>query len=381
MPISYREQAPLTCPHCGNDFSAEIWLIIDADEEPEAAAALRREEINIVACPHCGARGPAGAPLLYHDAQARRVLFAPAPGAADHEIREQARELHALLVGSIDIEQRRPYLADVDIAQDMSGLAHLLRRLDARRRGPASPPSPPPAPPVAPSDEPPPLLAAVEALLAADTAADLEQALAKHPELLEPATIATLTQLAEVAAAQGEADIAQGLRNARDLLAKMSRRAEPERLTAIPPDALQALLSAHSDAELEQVVARYPLLLRPEMDELLAAEIEAALASAAEQLAQLLEARRSMLAAFRAAPAPAADLETAIEALLVADDEDAIAQVIDQYPLLLSTTAEQALWEFAAEARAGGDEELARHAIACRELLRRVRAGLEEDRS
>lgn len=381
MPISYREQAPLTCPHCGNDFSAEIWLIIDADEEPEAAAALRREEINIVACPHCGARGPAGAPLLYHDAQARRVLFAPAPGAADHEIREQARELHALLVGSIDIEQRRPYLADVDIAQDMSGLAHLLRRLDARRRGPASPPSPPPAPPVAPSDEPPPLLAAVEALLAADTAADLEQALAKHPELLEPATIATLTQLAEVAAAQGEADIAQGLRNARDLLAKMSRRAEPDRLTAIPSEALQALLSAHSDAELEQVVARYPLLLRPEMDELLAAEIEAALASDAEQLAQLLEARRSMLAAFRAAPAPANDLETAIEALLVADDEDAIAQVIDQYPLLLSTTAEQALWEFAAEARAGGDEELARHAIACRELLRRVRAGLEEDRS
>lgn len=381
MPISYREQAPLTCPHCGNDFSAEIWLIIDADEEPEAAAALRREEVNIVACPHCGARGPAGAPLLYHDAQARRVLFAPAPGAADHEIREQARELHALLVGSIDIEQRRPYLADVDIAQDMSGLAHLLRRLDARRRAPASPPSPPPAPPATPSDEPPPLLAAVEALLAADTAADLEQALAKHPELLEPATIATLTQLAEVAAAQGEAEIAQGLRNARDLLAKMSRRAEPDRLTAIPPDALQALLSAHSDAELEQVVARYPLLLRPEIDQLLAAEIETALASDAGRMAQLLEARRSMLAAFRAAPAPAADLETAIEALLVADDEDAIAQVIDQYPLLLSATAEQALWEFAAEARAGGDEELARHAIACRELLRRVRAGLDEDRS
>lgn len=381
MPISYREQAPLTCPHCGNDFSAEIWLIIDADEEPEAAAALRREEVNIVACPHCGARGPAGAPLLYHDAKARRVLFAPAPGAADHEIREQARELHALLVGSIDIEQRRPYLADVDIAQDMSGLAHLLRRLDARRRAPASPPSPPPAPPATPSDEPPPLLAAVEALLAADTAADLEQALAKHPELLEPATIATLTQLAEVAAAQGEAEIAQGLRNARDVLASMSRHAEPDRLTAIPPDALQALLSAHSDAELEQVVARYPSLLRPEIDQLLTAEIETALASDAGRMAQLLEARRSMLATFRAAPAPAADLETAIEALLVANDEDAIVQVIDQYPLLLSATAEQALWEFAAEARAGGDEELARHAIACRELLRRVRAGLDEDRS
>ncbi|MDW8405233.1 CpXC domain-containing protein [Chloroflexus sp.] len=380
MPISYREQAPLTCPHCGVDFSAEIWLIIDAEEEPEAAAALRREEVNIVACPHCGARGPAGAPLLYHDARARRVLFAPAPGAADHEIREQARELHALLVGSIEVEQRRPYLADVDIAQDMSGLAHLLRRIDARRRAPASPP-PSPSPPPTPVAEPPPLLAAVEALLAADTATDLERVLAKHPELLEPATIATLTQLAEVAAAQGEPEIAQGLRNARDLLAGMSRRAEPERLTAIPPAAMQELLSAHSDAELEQVIARHPVLLRPEIDELLAAEIETALASDAERLAQLLEARRSMLAAFRTAPAPAADLEAAIEALLVADDEETIAQVIDQNPILLSATAEQALWEFAAEARAGGDEELARHAIACRELLRRVRAGLEEDRS
>jgi hypothetical protein len=90
-----------------------------------------------------------------------------------------------------------------------------------------------------------------------------------------------------------------------------------------------------------------------------------------------------MLAALRSAPAAEAetDLEAAIEALLVAEDEETIAQVLDDYPVLLSETAEHALWEFAAEAKAGGDEELARHAIACRELLRRVRTGLEEDRS
>ncbi len=378
MPISYREHAQLTCPHCGAEFSADVWLIIDASEEPEVAAALRRDEVNVVTCPHCGARGPAGAPLMYHDAQARRVLFAPAPGSADHEIREQARDLHALLVGSIDQEQRRPYLADIDIAQDVSGLSHLLRRLDARQRAPSPAPS---APSTSSSAQPSPLLAAVEALLAADTAADLERVLSDHPELLEPATLATLAQLAEVATAQGEHAIAQGLRNARDMLARMSDRAEPERLTAIPPAVLQELLRAHSDTELEQVIARYPLLLRPEVDELLAVEIETALASDAEQMAQLLEARRAMLAAFRTAPDPAIDLEAAIEALLLADDEDALATVIEQYPSLLSEAAEQALWEFAAEARAGGDEELARHAIACRELLRRVRTGLEHDRS
>ncbi len=378
MPISYREQAQLTCPHCGADFEAEIWLIIDAAEEPEAAAALRREELNLVKCPHCGKQGPAGAPLLYHDAQARRVVFAPAPGASDHEIREQARDLHALLVGSIEPEQRRPYLADVDIAQDMSGLALLLRRLDARRS-----PKQPSAPPPPPLTERSPLMTAIEALLAADSDTELEQVLAQHPELLDPAALATLNQLTEVAVAQGERAIAQSLRQARDILARMSHHEVAERLTTIPPAALQELLNAHSDAELEQVVARHPLLLRPEVDQLLAEEIEAALAADAERLAQMLETRRAMLAALRNAPASEAetDLEAAIEALLVAEDEETIAQVLDDYPVLLSETAEQALWEFAAEAKAGGDEELARHAIACRELLRRVRTGLEEDRS
>ncbi len=380
MPISYREQAQLTCPYCGADFEAEVWLIIDAAEEPEAAAALRREELNLVACPHCGKQGPAGAPLLYHDAQTRRVIFAPAPGASDHEIREQARDLHALLVGSIEPEQRRPYLADVDIAQDMSGLALLLRRLDARR-SPKSPSVPPP-PPVPPAERSP-LMTAIEALLAADSDTELEQVLAQHPELLDPAALATLNQLAEVAVAQGERIIAQSLRQAHDILARMSHYEVAERLTTIPPAVLQELLNAHSDAELEQVVARHPLLLRPEVDQLLAEEIEAALAADAERLAQMLETRRAMLTALRSAPASEAetDLEAAIEALLVAEDEEMIAQVLDDYPVLLSETAEQALWEFASEAKAGGDEELARHAIACRELLRRVRTGLEEDRS
>lgn len=260
----------------------------------------------------------------------------------------------------------------------MSGLALLLRRLDARRSTTPPSPSPPPPPAVA---EPPPLLAAVEALLAADTDAELERVLAQHPELLEPSALATLTQLAEVAVAQGEHEIAQGLRNARELLARMQPRPTPEQLTAIPPAALQELLNAHSDAELEQVIARHPLLLRPEIDQLLEGEIETALASGADRLAQLLASRREMLVAFRTAPTPEADLEEAIEALLIADDEETIAQVLDQYPLLLSEAAEQALWEFASEARAGGDDELARHAIACREMLRRVRAGLEEGHS
>lgn len=407
MPISYQEQAQLTCPACGADFEAAVWLILDAAEEPTATEALRRGQLNLVACPACGNSGPAGAPLLFHDGEARRVIFAPAPGAAEHELRDQARELHALLVGSIPEEQRRPYLADVDIAQDLDGVAHLLRRIAQRARrgqaaggaganepargaGAAAQPAPPPSSP----SSPPPLLQAVEAMLAADSPADLDRALAEHPILREPATDATLAQLAEVALQQREHEIAESLRRARAILAQVAGRpqaAAPDEMAApgLPAPALQALLVAQSAAELEAAVADHPALLRPEADALLAERVELALDEGNERLAADLEDRREALAALRARAterAPAgpdqgsdtpATVDEAVEALLIAEGEEAIAEAIDRYPVLLEDVAAQALWQFAAEARASGDEELARYAIECREMLKRVREGLE----
>ena len=45
MPIAYQEQAQLTCPACGADFEAPVWLILDAQEQPEAADALRGVDV------------------------------------------------------------------------------------------------------------------------------------------------------------------------------------------------------------------------------------------------------------------------------------------------------------------------------------------------
>lgn len=385
MPISHQEQAELICPSCGADFSAAIWLILDAQEQPAELEQLRSGTLNSVTCPHCGSSGPAGAPLLFHDAQARRVIFAGAPGAAEHEVRDQARDLHAILVGSIPEEQRRPYLADVDVAQDIDGVAHMLRRIERRRGAPApTRDSQPPTP------EEPPLLLAVQELLAAGSPEELERVLADHPLLLAPATDLTLAQLADVAVEQRAYDIADSLQQARHLLAQMGAAVEPEAppAAAIPPGppdtaepAIQALMQAQSTPELLDAVGVYPLLLRPEIDELLAEQIDQALDAGHDRLAGELEDRREALAGLRATrAAPDADeptIEEAIEALLIAEGEEAMAATIDRYPLLLEDVAAQALWQFASEARAGGDEELARYAIECREMLRRVRDELD----
>jgi hypothetical protein len=358
---------------------------------------LRQGSLNSVICPHCGSSGPAGAPLLFHDAQARRVIFAGAPDAAEHEVRDQARNLHALLVGAIPEEQRRPYLADVDIAQDVEGVAHMLRRLE-RRRGAAPAPSPQPPAASAPDDPAPPLLVAVQELLEAGSPEDLDRVLAVHPVLLAPATDLTLAQLADVAVEQRAYDIAESLQQARRLLGEMASAARPDApaphveavISALPDPALQALMQAQSGADLLDAVGAHPLLLHPGVDGLLADQIDQALDEGHDRQASALEERREALAELRAtratqaAAAPEASsaqeeptIDEAIEALLIADGEDALADVIDRYPLLLDDLAAQALWQFAAEARASGDEEMARYAIECRELLRRVREGLD----
>jgi len=423
MLIAYQEQTQLICPACGADFAASIWLILDAQEQPEAVAALRSDKLNMVVCPHCGNSGPAGAPLLYHDGLARLVLFAPAPGSAEHEWREQARELHAVLVGSIPEEQRRPYLADVDITQDLAGIAHRLRKLERRQgrqgdretgrqgdRETGDTPAPKVAAPGLPvssaseasavslsaserSEQAPPLLVAVEAMLAANTPEELDRALVEFPMLLDVSTDATLAQLAEVAVEQRAFEVAESLGRARELLAHTGAAvaAEPTAralapalaVTTLPEPALQALLQAQSGAELAAVAEIHPLLLRPEADVLLAERVNQALDDGNERLAQALEERREVLAQLRTtlAQAPSADAPTideAIEALLIAEGEDAMAEVIDRYPVLLEEVVGQALWQFAAEARANGDEDLARYAVECREMLRRVREELED---
>jgi hypothetical protein len=423
MAISYQEHAELTCPSCSTDFAADMWLVLDAEEHPEAVDSLRNGTLNTVICPSCGYSGPAGAPLLYHDGRLRKVIFAPAPGSAEHELREQARDLHALLVGSIPEEQRRPYLADVDIAQDLAGVGRLIERYERRRgkqgtggqgaEGKAQEAGPQgaggraqeaggrgqEAGGRAQEADPSVLLAAIEALLSADTPEEFQAVLANYAVLREPATDEALAQLAEVAANQREPDIAASLTQARRLLAGLAPVEAPEEyqgvagppllapaeaeVEALPEAALQLLLASINATELAQAVERYPILLVPEADGLLAGLIDRALDQGNERYAAALEDRREGLLALREARGKGLEadegaideptMDEAIEALLLADGEAAIRAVVERYPILRAEAAAKALWQFAAEARASGDEELAVYAIECREMIRRMK--------
>ena len=411
MPISYSENAILNCPSCGQPFAAEVWMLVDAQERDDLAHALREGTLNVVACPHCGYHGPADAPLLFHDPAGRRVYFAAPPGTEEHEWREQAQPLLYMLVNSLPEEARRPYLGDVQVEQEIEGVRRaVLRRQGSRTRARGAAPvedrSPAPsvhgvehhvveAPPApAPADTPP-LFAAIQALLAANSAEEFATIVDEHPALLDSAADQVFTQLAEIAYAQGDHEVAEALREARLTLTglrgapagdtetprhgdkELDRTLPSSRSPSLSDATYQAFLRVASAGELIETVRDHPALLESWADADLATRAEAALDEGNERMARSIEERREVLAELRAELIGQAPLLQAIQALLQAGDEDALAQALTAYPVLLTDAAQEALFTFAASARAQGDQQLAERAIECRAMLRTVREGLE----
>ncbi len=334
MPISLREYTALVCPNCGGNFQAEVWLLLDAQEQPEQVAALRQHTLNCVTCPHCAYIAPAAAPLLFHDSTTPCVIFVPTPGVAEHVWREQARDLHTMLVERLPAEQQQPYLGDVHIAQDLTGVAHILTKLARRRmRNAASalgsrsslPASSSPAtvpalieaePSVSDSTVEFSAQIALSAVLNANSSAELQAVITRHPILLQPTIDPFIARLADVAVEQRDYDLAEGLVQARRFLADLHRnndvatitipatlpRADTTTMTAdptsppLPTDAYQAFLLADSAAALRQAIHTYPILLEPWIDSMLLSAIDQALDAGNDRLAHDLEQRRELLA-------------------------------------------------------------------------------------
>jgi hypothetical protein len=417
--------------------TADVWLIVDAQEHTDLIAALRQARLNMVTCPQCGKTSQPAVPLLYHDAHQQQVIFAAPPDTPEYVWRDQARDLHALLVGSIAPEARRAYLNDVQIAHDIHGVAHLLAKTERQRNNqplpgiPIEPPAastlfdtdvtrePAPAPRPTPAVAAPAaqVLEAIEALMQLNTPTDLPDLVARYPVLLTAEAEAALEQLADSATEQREHEVASGLHQVRMMLSRLRndpRAVEqiaaappapaapparpspaPDPPRELPPELYQRLFALTSSADLRELIDEHPILLEPWVDTALSHAINALLEDGDDSLAYTLETRREAIDALRqelpqahatgddappaAAPAPEpAALEEAIEALIGAgDDTDAVAAALNTYPVLLTEDAERALWALSAEAQAHGDEVMARYIVEYRALLRTVRSELD----
>src|SRR5688500_10229909 len=130
MPISFSQPYELVCPTCETPFSAEIWVLVDAAERPDLAAAARDGSLHDTVCPNCGQTGVVAAPLLYHDPAARAVIFGVPRDTAEEEWREIAQSLLWMLIGALPKERQLPYLGEVQAEDGLAGAASAIAELN-----------------------------------------------------------------------------------------------------------------------------------------------------------------------------------------------------------------------------------------------------------
>lgn len=366
MALSLAEPVELVCPRCSLEFSASVWLIVDAAERRDLEAQILDATLHDTRCPHCAATGRTSAPLLYHNRHARRVLFGVPAGMDEDEWRAVAEGLLWTLVGALPETQRAPYLGELQAEAGLEGVATVIRaeklaelELEA---------------------EMPPIVIAIQDLLAAQGPDALRRALERHPILHGPEAIAILRELASEALKQGEDEAGAGFARAAEILHDLAHVEPPAGRPApgAPPaeDPLDeiafTLLRSHTGEMLADAVDRFPQLLDPTIDIALHAWSERARAEGKRRLAHGMDERRAALQTMRAHYVAEQPVYDAVQALLQAVTAAEVEQVLVEYDALYSDTADAVL----ARLQLTSDPDLAALAGDRRDLLRSVRDAL-----
>ncbi|WP_299025380.1 CHAT domain-containing protein [uncultured Thermanaerothrix sp.] len=103
MAYSLAQTYHLICPQCGHDFSASIWLILDADEHPDLLARVAQGNLHRLSCPQCGTAITVDAPLLlvHRHGPQTRLIFSPAESTTREQDQEHLNDLIAALKAAL----------------------------------------------------------------------------------------------------------------------------------------------------------------------------------------------------------------------------------------------------------------------------------------
>ena len=198
-------QQTITCPQCGQPFSAILEQILDTCIDPTVKERLLSGRVNVVSCPQCGYQGMINTPLLYHDPSKQiAMVYMPMELNIPHEQREKMiGDMTNAVMRAMPEAAPRGYLLQPGTALTMQGLVdHILEAdgitremIDAERRK-------------------------VELLdeLANASADEMERLIDENSELIDMGFLQLLTAAAQGATQQGDNRTALRLLNLRGKL-------------------------------------------------------------------------------------------------------------------------------------------------------------------
>jgi hypothetical protein len=130
MPQQY--YATVTCSACGTKFQTPIEQILDVRIDPEAKRRLLNGNVNLTACPACGAVARLNLPFVYHDPEKEVVLlYLPIEsGRSEVERQKYAGNLTRQLMDSLPSEERKGYLFQTETFINMETLIRRVLELE-----------------------------------------------------------------------------------------------------------------------------------------------------------------------------------------------------------------------------------------------------------
>ncbi|MFN8494231.1 MAG: CpXC domain-containing protein [Caldilineaceae bacterium] len=106
--------AQIRCPNCGTTYVVPVFSIVDLGVNPELRAPLLSGQVNVAACPSCGAGGPLGTLLMVHEPAHQFLgVFVPGqaqPGKAELQQQKAIGELTQMLMRKLPTEARKGYM-------------------------------------------------------------------------------------------------------------------------------------------------------------------------------------------------------------------------------------------------------------------------------
>lgn len=126
------KRTSLRCPNCGQNFTAMVETLIDAEHNPDAKMRLLSGQINQQACPNCGAPVTLASPILYHDG-GKEVLISYVPMELNLTKDQQEKavgELMRELTAALPREAIKGYIFQPRQALTMQGLVDQVLQAD-----------------------------------------------------------------------------------------------------------------------------------------------------------------------------------------------------------------------------------------------------------
>jgi hypothetical protein len=102
----------ISCPQCKQPVTADITRLFDVSQDPQAKQILLSGAYNLVQCPHCGYRGQAPVPIVYHDPDNELLLtfFPPELSVPVNQQEQMIGPMINKVMESLPMEKRKAYL-------------------------------------------------------------------------------------------------------------------------------------------------------------------------------------------------------------------------------------------------------------------------------